>query len=160
MVTAPLGLVPRELEDFWPAAHYDIPVTGDWDVDELLVIREMVSEYARRNGFELIINHSGIEIEIPTIKILDTRQVNLLVHKIPSIGYKKPYKMQVKNINYQTRRKVFTDLRNSSRPHVFNTVPMNGWKAQKYLVDRQFSESKRTDYKLHYGILVRVVFLF
>ena len=74
MVTAPLGLVPRELEDFWPAAHYDIPVTGDWDVDELLVIREMVSEYARRNGFELIINHSGIEIEIPTIKILDTRQ--------------------------------------------------------------------------------------
>ena len=74
MVTAPLGLVPRELEDFWPAAHYDIPVTGDWDVDELLVIREMVREYASRNGFELIINHSGIEIEIPTIKILDTRQ--------------------------------------------------------------------------------------
>ena len=74
MVTAPLGLVPRELEDFWPAAHYDIPVTGDWDVDELLVIREMVREYARRNGFELIINHSGIEIEIPTIKIHDTRQ--------------------------------------------------------------------------------------
>ncbi len=74
MVTAPLGLVPRELEDFWPAAHYDIPVTGDWDVDELLVIREMVEEYASRNEFELIINHSGIDIEIPKIKILDTRQ--------------------------------------------------------------------------------------
>jgi archaeosine synthase len=74
MVTAPLGLVPRELEDFWPAAHYDIPVTGDWDVDELLVIREIIREYASRNEFELIINHSGIEIEIPTIKILDTRQ--------------------------------------------------------------------------------------
>ncbi len=73
MVTAPLGLVPRELEDFWPAAHYDIPVTGDWDIDELLVIREMVREYAIRNEFELIINHSGIEFEIPTIKILDTR---------------------------------------------------------------------------------------
>ena len=27
-----------------------------------------------RNEFELIINHSGIDIEIPTIKILDTRQ--------------------------------------------------------------------------------------
>ena len=53
MVTAPLGLVPRELEDFWPAAHYDIPVTGDWDVDELLVIWEMVSEYARRCGMDL-----------------------------------------------------------------------------------------------------------
>mgnify|MGYP001161097652 FL=1 len=73
MVTAPLGLVPRELEDFWPAAHYDIPVTGDWDVDELQVIREMVRDYAIRNEFELIINHSGIFIEIPTIKVLDTR---------------------------------------------------------------------------------------
>ena len=38
MVTAPLGLVPRELEDLWPAANYDIPVTGNWDSDELLVI--------------------------------------------------------------------------------------------------------------------------
>ncbi|MEK9739186.1 MAG: DUF5591 domain-containing protein, partial [Euryarchaeota archaeon] len=73
MVTAPLGLVPRELEDFWPAAHYDIPVTGDWDVDELQVIREMIRDYAIRNEFELIINHSGILIQIPTIKVLDTR---------------------------------------------------------------------------------------
>ena len=74
MVTAPLGLVPRELEDFWPAAHYDIPVTGDWDIDELQVIREMVRSYATRNEFELVINHSGIDIEIPAIHVIDTRQ--------------------------------------------------------------------------------------
>ena len=74
MVTAPLGLVPRELEDFWPAAHYDIPVTGDWDIDELQVIREMVRSYATRNEFELIINHSGIDLEIPTVNVIDTRQ--------------------------------------------------------------------------------------
>lgn len=74
MVTAPLGLVPRELEDFWPAAHYDIPVTGDWDIDELQVIREMVRSYATRNEFELVINHSGIDIEIPAINVIDTRQ--------------------------------------------------------------------------------------
>ena len=74
MVTAPLGLVPRELEDFWPAAHYDIPVTGDWDIDELQVIREMVRSYATRNEFELVINHSGIDIEIPKLHVIDTRQ--------------------------------------------------------------------------------------
>ena len=74
MVTAPLGLVPRELEDFWPAAHYDIPVTGDWDIDELQVIREMVRSYATRNEFELVINHSGIDIEIPKVHVIDTRQ--------------------------------------------------------------------------------------
>jgi archaeosine synthase len=73
MVTAPLGLVPRELEDIWPAAHYDIPVTGDWDVDELNYIREMVELYARRNGFSRIINHSGINLEYEGIQVTDTR---------------------------------------------------------------------------------------
>jgi archaeosine synthase alpha-subunit len=33
-VTSPLGLVPRELEDVYPARHYDIPVTGEWDEEE------------------------------------------------------------------------------------------------------------------------------
>ena len=33
-VTSPLGLVPKELEDTFPARHYDIPVTGEWDEDE------------------------------------------------------------------------------------------------------------------------------
>jgi archaeosine synthase alpha-subunit len=33
-VTSPLGLVPRELEDVYPARHYDIPVTGTWEEDE------------------------------------------------------------------------------------------------------------------------------
>ncbi len=30
ILTSPLGVVPRELEYTYPAAHYDIPVTGDW----------------------------------------------------------------------------------------------------------------------------------
>lgn len=33
-VTSPLGLVPRELEDVYPARQYDIPVTGEWDEEE------------------------------------------------------------------------------------------------------------------------------
>ncbi|HZD43499.1 MAG TPA: DUF5591 domain-containing protein, partial [Methanomicrobiales archaeon] len=35
IVTSPLGLVPRELEGVYPAAHYDVPVTGYWDREEL-----------------------------------------------------------------------------------------------------------------------------
>jgi len=73
MVTAPLGLVPRELEDIWPAAHYDIPVTGDWDLDELKTIKDMVSTYSTRNGYQRIINHSGIQLEVTGIDIVDTR---------------------------------------------------------------------------------------
>ena len=70
MVTSPLGLVPRELEEQWPAAHYDVPVTGDWDDDELSTIRRMVEGLVERVGYTTVINHSGIDFEIETI---DTR---------------------------------------------------------------------------------------
>ncbi|MDE0953219.1 MAG: DUF5591 domain-containing protein [Candidatus Poseidoniales archaeon] len=74
MVTAPLGLVPRELEDIWPAANYDIPVTGDWDSDELRIIRSMLSEYISRNNYSRVINHSGIELNLHSVDIIDTRK--------------------------------------------------------------------------------------
>ena len=73
MVTSPLGLVPRDLEDIWPAAHYDIPVTGDWDEDELSIIRQMLSRLVERVGYSSIINHSGIEIGLDEINEIDTR---------------------------------------------------------------------------------------
>ncbi|MEA2071901.1 MAG: DUF5591 domain-containing protein [Asgard group archaeon] len=37
ILTSPLGVVPRELEMVYPAAHYDIPVTGDWSHEELTI---------------------------------------------------------------------------------------------------------------------------
>jgi archaeosine synthase alpha-subunit len=41
-VTSPLGLVPRELEDTYPARHYDIPVTGEWDENERSAVIDAV----------------------------------------------------------------------------------------------------------------------
>ena len=70
IVTSPLGLVPRELEEQWPAAHYDIPVTGDWDDDELATIRRVTQALVDRVGYKTIINHSGIDFDFETI---DTR---------------------------------------------------------------------------------------
>ena len=63
IVTAPLGLVPRELEELWPAGHYDIPVTGDWDRDEIENIRSLVKSIVCNNEYELVINHSGVDLE-------------------------------------------------------------------------------------------------
>ena len=74
MVTAPLGLVPRELEDIWPASNYDIPVTGDWDIDELKIIREMISNLTKRLDYSRIINHSGVYLDINDIDVIDTRK--------------------------------------------------------------------------------------
>ena len=73
MVTAPLGLVPRELEELWPAAHYDIPVSGDWDEDEIKKICSMLKNYVERLGFSRIINHSGIEFSLEGFEVIDTR---------------------------------------------------------------------------------------
>ena len=74
MITSPLGLVPRELEDIWPAAHYDIPVTGDWDEDELSIIRQMLSRLVERVGYSSIVNHSGVETGLVGINEIDTRK--------------------------------------------------------------------------------------
>lgn len=48
IVTSPLGLVPRELEEVYPAAHYDIPVTGDWDQEEIRIAAECIANYLNK----------------------------------------------------------------------------------------------------------------
>ena len=74
MVTSPLGLVPRDLEDVWPAGFYDIPVTGDWTRDELDRVHSMVESLLARHHYRCVINHSGIELNINDTEIIDTRQ--------------------------------------------------------------------------------------
>lgn len=63
IVTSPLGLVPRELEMFYPAKDYDIPVTGHWDRDEQKLVQEMVSWLVETQRYDLVISHLGDERE-------------------------------------------------------------------------------------------------
>ena len=76
MVTSPLGIVPRELEDLWPAGHYDVPVTGDWSADELNRIHDLVSDLTTRLGFQSVIDHCdlGLDGRLPTGVLIETRQ--------------------------------------------------------------------------------------
>ena len=57
ILTSPLGLVPRELELFYPASSYDIPVTGTWYEDEQKMIRSMLSKYIEKNKYDMIFVH-------------------------------------------------------------------------------------------------------
>lgn len=61
IVTSPLGLVPRELELFYPAQDYDIPVTGHWDGDEKRMVEEMVAWLVSSQKYDLVISHLGDE---------------------------------------------------------------------------------------------------
>jgi archaeosine synthase alpha-subunit len=56
-VTSPLGLVPRELEDVYPARHYDIPVTGEWSEAEREAVRQALRHLGDRGGYSRIIAH-------------------------------------------------------------------------------------------------------
>jgi archaeosine synthase len=62
IVTSPIGVVPRELELFYPAAQYDIPVTGHWDREEVAMVQQLVA-HAASFGFERVISHLGAESE-------------------------------------------------------------------------------------------------
>ncbi|MHA1732422.1 MAG: DUF5591 domain-containing protein [Promethearchaeota archaeon] len=43
VLTSPLGCVPRQLENIYPANAYDIPVTGEWDPEEVEITGWMLA---------------------------------------------------------------------------------------------------------------------
>lgn len=64
IVTSPLGLIPRELERFYPARAYDIPVTGDWSRDEAAMVTADLQAYLAANRYDAVVAHLGAEAEI------------------------------------------------------------------------------------------------
>ncbi len=75
IVTSPLGVVPRELELFYPSVQYDIPVTGHWDLEEQAMVRELAAHVASL-GFDQVISHLGSESDIvkEVMECVDTSQ--------------------------------------------------------------------------------------
>ncbi len=59
ILTSPLGLVPRELERLYPAAHYDVPVTGHWSGEEKEIAIELLADYLRKSGAAAIAHVEG-----------------------------------------------------------------------------------------------------
>ena len=57
IITSPIGIVPRELELTYPAANYDIPVTGFWDEDEKKMVRTLLKKYLEKNKYDHVFIH-------------------------------------------------------------------------------------------------------
>ena len=79
-VTSPLGLVPRELEFCYPAAHYDIAVTGKWSASEIEMLRSQLIKLNPTKYYAKAIVHAGSSSKIMTelikelgIDVVDTR---------------------------------------------------------------------------------------
>ncbi len=72
VVTSPLGIVPSDLELFYPAQHYDVPVTGDWSRDEAAVLQEDIGLYLEARKYETVIAHLGPEAKLVESAVGDT----------------------------------------------------------------------------------------
>ncbi len=57
ILTSPLGIVPRELELTYPAAHYDTAVTGHWDEEEKAWVSGCLEAYLSKHSYKAIIAH-------------------------------------------------------------------------------------------------------
>lgn len=57
IITSPVGIVPRELELMYPAAHYDTPVTGYWDKEERAWVGGCLRSYLLKNKYRNIVAH-------------------------------------------------------------------------------------------------------
>ena len=57
VVTSPLGVVPRGLENVYPAAHYDTPVTGRWTATEVEFVGGVLADYLSENTYERVVAH-------------------------------------------------------------------------------------------------------
>ncbi|MFQ5815879.1 MAG: DUF5591 domain-containing protein [Candidatus Hydrothermarchaeaceae archaeon] len=64
VLTSPLGLVLRELENLYPAAHYDVPVTGHWSDEEMEIAVRLLSGYLDKTGKPAIAHVNGAYREI------------------------------------------------------------------------------------------------
>ncbi|MBN1235746.1 MAG: DUF5591 domain-containing protein [Methanotrichaceae archaeon] len=63
ILTSPLALVPRELEEAYPAASYDVPVTGRWDREERAWLTSCLDAYLKKNRYTRIVAHLEGELE-------------------------------------------------------------------------------------------------
>jgi len=59
IVTSPVGIVPRELEETYPAMFYDIPVIGDWYEDEKHMISNLLRGYFQNNRYDAVYTFVG-----------------------------------------------------------------------------------------------------
>lgn len=90
ILTSPLGLVPRELESVYPAAHYDVPVTGHWSSEEKSIAVGLLADYMKKAGTKMLGHVDGAyreiceELDIPLTRerILSRESLQYLEQKV------------------------------------------------------------------------------
>ncbi|KKN20226.1 hypothetical protein LCGC14_0937780 [marine sediment metagenome] len=53
IITSPLGVIPRQLENIYPVNSYDISVTGEWDDEEINITTDMLITLIKKYNNEI-----------------------------------------------------------------------------------------------------------
>ncbi len=91
ILTSPLGVVPRDLEYTFPAAHYDIPVTGDWsNVERNHLAQDLRQLLSKCSDSTILIGYvKGAEREVLKAVCLEqNRKIHLIGEDITSLTSK------------------------------------------------------------------------
>ncbi|MHA1498957.1 MAG: DUF5591 domain-containing protein [Promethearchaeota archaeon] len=86
IITSPLGIIPRQLENIYPVNSYDISVTGEWDSEEMLIAQEMLAKIIKM-----------YDPKIPIICHLPKEAYHEIVNNVMSILPNKVYFSEVDN---------------------------------------------------------------
>ncbi|MHA1727222.1 MAG: DUF5591 domain-containing protein [Promethearchaeota archaeon] len=123
IVTSPLGLIPREVEEVYPAAHYDISVTGDWDQEEIVITSRAIVAWINK---------------LPT-------EIPLIVHLYG--GYLKAFKNAKKQIN-GSRTYVFTSKLDELESAISNLLQKINSGSKNQLISGNISKTLSPKEKL------------
>ncbi|MEM3445100.1 MAG: DUF5591 domain-containing protein [Thermoplasmata archaeon] len=93
-LTSPLGVVPEELENFYPANAYDIPVTGHWDMEEKGVVIEGLKGFVGNyrhvlaylpQDYNFVVEHFGLE-NACTAEVTSEESLEVLARRIDELN--------------------------------------------------------------------------
>jgi len=84
IITSPLGVIPRQLENIYPVNSYDISVTGDWDAEEIDIAAKMLvrilKKYDRKVPVLCYLNEEYIDIVKSAANELENNIIYAEIH--------------------------------------------------------------------------------
>ncbi|WMW23863.1 archaeosine synthase subunit alpha [Methanolobus sediminis] len=86
IITSPLGIVPRELELTYPAAHYDTTVTGYWDAEEREWVASCLEDYLTKHKYTSIVAHVEDAYRVICEMVAEKLGINIIYTSLGNVS--------------------------------------------------------------------------
>ncbi|MFX0104255.1 MAG: DUF5591 domain-containing protein [Candidatus Hodarchaeota archaeon] len=113
ILTSPLGVIPRQLENLYPVNSYDISVTGEWDNEEITIAAQMLTKMLEKydKGIPILCHLKNEYLEI----------VNRASSKLPHNFYHSKTQEKITSIeSLQSLENLIKEYKNVFKPKKIN----------------------------------------